>query len=741
MAFFPQLPSYSKSVLNTQVFHGLNRGLSIGDGEMADMYGLTSDYYPVLSSADPRGMKTWAYDENAEHVAQFATEPSGILGTDRLIVCHEDKVYMDGVEMPLKLSADEHMKPKHLVSMGAYVCIWPDKVYFNVTNPDDHGDMGRSWSAEAGDVVTAMMCRKDGTNYDEESITISDTAPAEPEDKQLWMDTSGENDVLKQYSEMYDEWIQVATTYIKLQAAGIGKGLKEADVVHIAGARAAAVTGGSEASETLSFATEDFFLYSSFSTNDQGVSTAANMAERTKTITVEGIPEGAVVKNAVLKMKTGSSMYGAQVLTVNNESIAEASDVELPVEVSGNGEQSFLFRFRSNNSAATGGEHSGTVTFKDIVLEVTYEVQGSGNDEKTDLDFLNTTNIVYGCGEDYIIVAGLLRRSVTLADGLKVELKVPDLDYICEANNRIWGCSYANVDGTLTNEIRCCALGDFRNWYRFEGTSMDSYVMSVGSEGKFTGAFSLQGTPLMFKDGYLHKISGTQPSNFTLNTIKCRGVQDGSWRSLAVVGEILFWNSSAGVMAYDGAPPYAVSEKLGTERYYDAVAGAYRNKYYINMRDAGMKYSTYVFDTAKGLWHKEDEARVPLMAAVGDDLIIVKPGTMYFMESVANVEKQWSLPVWMAKFGIFGFAYEQKKYLSRFNIRMQLGKNSLMKVEIMYDSDGIWHEMGNIQTQQLNTFLLPIIPRRCDHCQLRVSGYGDMKIYSIAREFEQGGDG
>lgn len=743
MPFFPQLPVSGKTIINTQQFLGLNRGLSIADGEMADMHGLTSDNYPVLASVAPRGLKTWAYDENVQHKAQFETEPSGILGTDRLIICHEDKVYMDGVEMPLKLSGDVHMQPKHLVCMGAYVCIWPDKKYFNVTNPDDHGDMGRYWEAGDGDAVTAMMCRKDGTNYDEESITVSDKAPAEPEDQQLWMDTSGEKDVLKQYSEMYEEWIQVATTYIKLQANGIGAGLKEADVVHISGAMASAgISTITMGEETLSFPTDDFYLYSSYTTAANGVSTTANIAERTKTIKVEGIPEGAVVKSAMLKFKTGSSMYGASLLTVNGEGISESADVEVPVEVDGNGEYSFLFRFRSYNTATTSGQHGGTLMFTGLVLDITYEVLGTEEEEGIEsLDFLNTTNIIYGCGEDHIIVAGILRRSVTLADGLKVELKVPDLDYVCEANNRIWGCSYADIDGKLTNEIRCCALGDFRNWYRFEGTSMDSYVMSVGSEGKFTGAFSLQGTPLMFKEGHLHKISGTQPSNFTLNTIKCRGVQDGSWRSLAVVGDVLFWLSSAGVMVYDGAPPYAISEKLGTERYYDASAGAYRNKYYINMRDANMVYGTYVFDKTKGLWHKEDDAKTPLMASVGDDLIIVKPGTMYYLESVANVEKMWGFPVWQATFGIFGFEYEQQKYLSRFNIRAQLGENAQMKVEMMYDSDGVWVEMGTIKAKTLRTFMLPIIPRRCDHCQLRISGHGDVKVYSIARELEQGGDG
>jgi hypothetical protein len=64
-----------------------------------------------------------------------------------------------------------------------------------------------------------------------------------------------------------------------------------------------------------------------------------------------------------------------------------------------------------------------------------------------------------------------------------------------------------------------------------------------------------------------------------------------------------------------------------------------------------------------------------------------------------------------------------------------------MKVEMQYDSDGKWVHMGTMKSVRLQTFLLPIIPRRCDHCQLRISGKGTINIYSVAREYENGGDG
>lgn len=730
MPIYPMLNSEASSILNTQSFLGLNRGLSIADGEMADMQNMSGDHYPVLSTRKGRAQKVWGNLEGGG-ANSFTGSVAGMLGTDRLIVCQGGKVYVNGEEHPLKLSDEEHMKPKHMVSMGAYVCVWPDKKYLNQTNPDDYGDMGVKWTPADGASISAMMCRKDGTNYDMESITVSDTAPAEPTDQQFWLDTSGENDVLKQYSAMHAEWIQVATTYIKIQADGIGKGLKESDVVHISGARTAdaAAAIAEDEGETLSFPSDGFYMDST------GYGQAT---ERTKVITVSGLPEGAVVTGALLKFDSGIPLYGSDYKTVNGIPFEAGEHNEIPVEVTGNGDYSFLFRFMGLPAPVADGSQYGTIKISNLSLDVTYTA-GSGTEETIDVSFLNTTNILYGAEDDYIIVAGLLNEAVTLANSLTVELKIPDLDYVCEANNRLWGCSYAKVDGTLTNEIRCCALGDFRNWYRFMGISTDSYVMSVGSDGKFTGAFSLQGVPLIWKEDYLHKISGTMPSNFTLNTIKCRGVQDGSWRSLAVVNETLYYKARADVMAFDGAMPYSVSEKLGTEKYYEAVGGAARDKYYINMRDGSYRWHMYVLDTARGLWHKEDEASVRHMANVSGDLILavgVEGGSRLMVAEQGEEDVEWS-----ATFGIFGFQYEQQKYLSRFNIRAQMSAGSTMKMEIMYDSDGKWVKAGETRCPSLRTVLLPIIPRRCDHCQVRLSGKGTVKLYSIARVLRQGADG
>lgn len=759
MRRLPEIPTWEKNIINTNTFMGLNRGLSIGDGEMADMRNMSADNYPVLSTREMRGTP---YFHNApEAPTEFDGDVDGMLGSNHVVYCQGGKVYLDGVEVPIELSTEAGMKEKKLVGMGAYVCIWPDKKYFNVTNLEDSGDMGSRWQAEEGQAITAMMCRNDGTNYDEDEITVSAAEPSNPSHEDYWLNTAGANHVLLQYSSVYKQWIQVATTFIKLQATGIGKGLKEADAVHISGARI-----GTEVDTSIEQGTATAKYDGSFKLNwsaylrwdegNQGYIRSDNK-RGTKTITLNltGIPDNAVIKSARLSWSgTEAYTYGYGDLYVNGKTFTSDGSSfsgSMAVDITSNGSYNFKFEYESGTAVhwVTGSHDSGYftnyATISNIKLTVLYDLteQVSGGEwDMQQIESLNTTNLIYGCGDDYIIVAGLLNENRELSTDLVVEMKIPDLDYVCEANNRIWGCTYSEKDGTITNELRCCSLGDFRNWYRFEGTSQDSYVATVGSDGNFTGAYALQGYPLFFKEDFMHKVTGYMPSNFTLNTVRCRGVQDGSWRSMATVNEALFYKGRNDVMTYDGSLPYAVSAKLGTEIFTDAVGGGYRDKYYLCMKDEKGMPHVYVLDTAKGLWHKEDNADITHMATSDGELVMaIRQGSKTLLKTPRHRQDEKETYDWSATFGTIGYTDEQQKYLSRYNIRAQMTEGSRMKVEMQYDSSGKWEELGTYRSPRLQTFLLPIIPKRCDHCQLRISGDGQINIYAIAREYERGGDG
>lgn len=628
MISMPQIPEVEKSIRMNTTFGGYNHQEIISDNEMFDTKNLCADLYPAVTTRKKRGITS--YDVSG----QAAVPLTALHGRDQLVMFRGSDVFYNFVKVNgLSVSSDSNMLPKKIVSMGAYVCIWPDKKYFNTIDQSDYGSMERLWSA-SGTGVGVCLCRGDGTNYDMTQITASASAPESPTNGQLWIDQSGDKDVLRQYTASTQEWVEVPTVYTKVSATGIGSGLKEYDTV---------LFSGLEAPE----------------------SKPAGMSDTT----------------------------WARV--------------------------------------------------------------------QTEIANLNNNMIVYGAGEGYIVVAGMLSGTVSaLKDQtVRADRKVPDLDFICESNNRLWGCKYGMEDGKVVNEIRACKLGDFRNWSCFMGLSTDSYSASIGTDGVWTGAISQKGYPVFFKENCIHRVSGTQPSSFQITTTMCRGVQRGSWRSLAIVGERIVYKSREEIMAYDGAMPFSISDQLGKVKYSDARAGAVGDKYYISMKSADDHWHLFTYDSEKSIWYREDDFRALYFAAENDELFAIDEvnntlvsmnGSSRGEDSNFHIEEDFE---WMAEFGISGIEYTANKYgmtradnignqyLSRFDIRIYLEEGSKAELEIMYDSDGEWKKQGEIRGTRMKNMMIPVIPRRCDHLRFRIRGQGEFRMYSIARRMEVGSDG
>ena len=104
------------------------------------------------------------------------------------------------------------------------------------------------------------------------------------------------------------------------------------------------------------------------------------------------------------------------------------------------------------------------------------------------------------------------------AQTVSMERRVPELDFVTECDNRVWGCN------SRENVIYGCKLGDPTNWFSYRGIAADSYAVTVGSDGAFTGAASCMGYALFFKENTLHKLYGSKPSDFQLSSLRCRGV-------------------------------------------------------------------------------------------------------------------------------------------------------------------------------------------------------------------------
>ena len=363
-------------------------------------------------------------------------------------------------------------------------------------------------------------------------------------------------------------------------------------------------------------------------------------------------------------------------------------------------------------------------------------------DEK--LQDLNANMVLWGCGDDYIIVVGIMDAVSTqlLSDGaITVERKMPNMDFVIESENRLWGCRYGvATNGEVVNEIYASKLGDFKNWNCFLGLSTDSYVVSVGSDGQFTGAITHRGFPLFWKENCVHKMYGEYPSNFRIQTTTCRGVQRGSERSLAIVNEVLYYKARHAVCAYDGSLPAEMSSALGEEQYSEAVAGAHGNKYYISMKDAAGGHHLFVYDTAKGMWHKEDGLHADCFCSCREELYCIDHDSKKIITMHGSGTADTESVEWAVQTGIIGTSMPDMKYISRLLVRMSMEIGARVRFFAQYDSMGGWEPLGTVSGTNLRTFLLPIRPKRCDHMRIRIEGTGDAKIYSITKTIEQGSD-
>lgn len=621
----------SREVVET--FKGYNHNCRIGNGEFYDEKNMCSDNYPVLSTRPLRG---------TELVNRSDEEILAIHAKDELWTIIGDWLYhgnarFEGVEL------DPDALPKQMISVGAYIVIWPDMVYVNTGNYEDYGSLEAYFRIEAergenGEYVypkiSFSLCDIEGNALKSAygktgTITYGNNTPDSPKDGQIFINTSEYNFAKQegtlsasQYFENSSMWSAI-DLYTKISYEGIGKYFDANDSIEISGF---------------------------------------------------------------------SGLFDDYVETVDNN---ENGIPFLPV------------------------------------LNATYEVIARE--------------------EDYIIIPATLPLNFSVQPKentiIKLSRTVPKMDFVIESNNRLWGCRYGLANnGEFVNEIYASRLGNIKNWNCYQGLSTDSYTASVGTDGAFTGAINHLGYPLFFKENSLHKIYGSYPAQYQIQTTSCRGVQKGCEKSLTIVNEVLYYKSVSGVCAYDGSLPVDVASALGGVKYDSAVSGSLGNKLYICMHnDEG--YVLFAYDTSKGIWHKEDSTEIKDFATISDTMYWIENGSdemgdlqyvrYYGNQDIIQGESKFS---WMVESGAIGLSLPDKKYISRFNVRLKPEIGTIVHFYARYDDAGAWEHLGTVTGTRLNSVMLPIRVRRCDSMQLRIEGIGGAKLYSITKTIEEGSD-
>lgn len=341
----------------------------------------------------------------------------------------------------------------------------------------------------------------------------------------------------------------------------------------------------------------------------------------------------------------------------------------------------------------------------------------------------NTTAVVSDVSGTKLTFSSDIFTAGTESAVIKVSRKIPALDYICESENRLWGCS--NADQT----IYASALGDPTNFYLYEGVATDSFAVTVGTEGNFTGCCKYSSSILFWKETKLHKILGSFPAEYTLYTNEIEGLQKGCHKSLQVINEVLFYMGPHGVYAYSGGTPSLISANFGDHEFGDAVAGNDGDNYYLSVTE-GEETHLMVYETRNGIWVREDDTRAVDFARIGKDL--------YFLDSSGNVwladSRQDDPDVeWLAQFTPFYETIQGRKTYSRLLLRLELPKGSYLIAEVCTDGK-VWRECGKVVGRERDAVPLRIALNRCDKFEVRLRGKGPCTILSMLREFSVGSD-
>lgn len=653
MPTYPTIKETARSQQVTDTFGGYNHNLKIPEGEFYEMENLCGDDYPLLATRKQRNTLQVSA-ENLKAMVSKGDELYYIAGYDSTTkTCG----FYAGDEKVMDLAYAGGLK--RFVSMGAYLLIWPDKVWYN-TSDGTHGNMEKMFSAAAG-------------TYLDHNLTSS----SGPDGQEVY--------------DIYVLW------YIRPCS-------RDGKIVY---------------------------------------TTGANYGEK-RVVVVDGIEYHYLNFVKPKEPKNGDAYIDRETRTpyIYNDISKDWSAQDVPVmwlECKGIGSA-----FAPGDCIRVSGIDPGTYSGLNV---------GDNPSDGVYREVLVT-------GENYIVLDayapaeahGIMNDTPPAEGYVKAAMDIPDMDYVIEAQNRLWGCKYGTVNGKLVNEIYASALGRFDVWRKYAGVSTDSYAASIGSDGRWTGAVNYQGYPLFFKEDRMHKVYVSASGAHRIQEYTMRGVQPGGAKSLAVVNGVLFYKARDCVCAYDGSgAPTDVSEKLNLNSLSrpgstTSIAAAYRDKYYLYLQmNTPPGSRLLVLDTRRGAWYRENlpigsiidftEFMGSLLCAAGGIEEIAHDNQVSELIGTEEGNVAWSCET-----GLIGYSTVEQKYVSRFNIRMSLARDAYMDVLVQYDSDGVWHNQGRIQGVGTRTFMLPVRPRRCDHFRIRLEGSGNVRIYSFAKIFEAGSD-
>lgn len=655
LPYLTELQNPSKKY--TVSFRGINYGEGYQDGELAECKNLSTEKYPCISQRAKR-VKVGQYEA-----------PQTLHTKDGIIVIDKTNVFYNETKI-----GEVTEGRKQTATIGNYVVIFPDKVYYNV-DTKEFRNMEEEITV-AGIAFTHNTISIGSFRFSDGATVVVSGCTTEENNKTVVVKSSSESELTFE-----DNTFAECTEFDAVTITRNQEIYSKIDSVHEFTENSITTHG------TFNFQSGDTVIISGCKTNESNNKTAVIKQAGEKTLTFEDKTFAACVERGNITITRKEEKVSASGLVFSKNAIKMTA----------------LFNFGDGDAVKITGCATKENNKTPIISAI--------SDDKKTLTFKDNT-------------------FTEATELVKVTLKreVPDLEFICESNYRLWG--------TKGNTIFSSAFSDPLNFFVFDNLANDSYNIDVGSDGAFTGCIPYSSHICFFKENTLHKLHGTKPSNFQVVTANIYGVQSGCERSMCIVNEQLLYKGVDGVYSYTGGVPELISSKFGAKRYSDAVATCDGERYYISMKHND-EWGLYVYDVLKNIWLREDDTHAYDMTFYdGHVYFIDESGALYKVDRTAGREDiEWS-----ATFCPFNETVNEKKGYSKFHLRIDMAKGAWLMVDVKADTDTQWREVYKTHNDKARTISVPIIPTRCDSVTVRLRGKGECTVKAFIREFITGSD-
>lgn len=720
----PELQPIKSGTVNLDAFNGINDNVYIPEGYFKDMKNMTSDYYPALGQRDIR-----------EQYKLTGNINGAITVNDTLYTVVGTKMYKNGAVISGLTVTDSK---KQLLGYGAYIVIMPDRIMYNTKDGKVSNmyykkvvDMSKEGIEKSKEKAEIYLSDKDGNPY----VIMPNTS-----EYAILGEEDGNTKVKQFIDETKGNYPDFATTVnalhhskdiLKKYVSGWG-GKYKLGFVPFTSEHKIGIEYYNQSMEMWSSPTLYLTYYIKASSSAEAQKIAAEVKEGDYVKIEASNTSGTVVKKGQISntiyefyQKFANPLKVEKVLRKNN-------DVGL---IFANTGIDFLEYVRKRGNYIVGDYSISASSGADEAVQLLTAVVGA-----------TFRYSMPDIGETPSFPVSNLKKDV------------PTMDYVTVADNRIWGCSNS------AHEIYACKQGDPTNWYSYAGISTDSYAVTIGSDGDFTGCCTYKGTPYFFKEDLIICMYGSKPSNYQVSEVFSQGIEKGSSESIIYLNGTMYYKARKGIVRFDGSNVVTISEELGRKQFKNAIASASDSKYIVSMLENG-KPRIFTYDSDKGMWYIEDDLRPDFFFKYGATVCGVKrtDSMVYRLDGLEDLSKKLpsatkkmeveeyitsgNLKIyqrgisWYAETGPIEKGSVNAKYIQRLGIRYELQERAVLTVKVKYDNDSEWQEIYTHEGRKgEGAVSIAFRPCRCEKFRLRFEGQGKCLIYNIQRSIYEGSD-